>query len=536
MTETFDLRKTFNFFDKDGSGFISAEELKQALRACGRRPTETEFKQMLMGASVDPNKSLDYEQFASMMGSTESDHVSRVDIGQLFRAIDLDFSGYLTAAEVRHLMTKLHLSMDDAVVDEMVSMYDLDGNGQINLEEFIGLVKGLGFTVDEDVSEETNAGNTVEEPEVVEPQVMVSVADFPAEVRKALVVMDPAGTGEVSVKDMERAAELLKIEKMAGVHDPEANPSLHWEKGREKRGLGGLVYKVNHIALIVSDIGRSAAFYSDVMGFQQIRRPNFDRHGAWFTMGNVELHLIKGTPLVHGDDDLIVSHYSIETFDIDKVPGLLRKFNIPFRQNVSVPNKKDAGSGGTNKSNTSDNIVRQYFVRDPDGYYLEICNCDILTKYCLGEEKDIDGYEEGAKPLSLSNATKVITLMQKWTDVGAKGQEERESLIDEAKKTDMSWGALAKLLGCGAPATVVDDKALRNLTVRLSVYGDICQNETEASLKEILLACGNNIPKAQSVMKLRADVENIRVLHPPAFYDNGEKINVPKAFDMHDDL
>ena len=55
---------------------------------------------------------------------------------------------------------------------------------------------------------------------------------------------------------------------------------LHWAADQERRGLGTALLKVNHIGLIVSDVGRSASFYSDVLGLQQIRRPNFDRHGA----------------------------------------------------------------------------------------------------------------------------------------------------------------------------------------------------------------------------------------------------------------
>ena len=31
-------------------------------------------------------------------------------------------------------------------------------------------------------------------------------------------------------------------------------------------------------------------------------------HGAWLTMGNVDLHLIKGRPAVHADDDLVTAH------------------------------------------------------------------------------------------------------------------------------------------------------------------------------------------------------------------------------------
>merc|ERR1719469_1154204 len=89
--------------------------------------------------------------------------------------------------------------------------------------------------------------------------------------------------------------------------------ALHWNPRKERRGLGDLVKSLNHVAIIVSDVGRSLAFYVEVLGFQQIQRPNFDRHGGWCTMGNVELHLIKGRPVVHSGEDLIVSHLALES-------------------------------------------------------------------------------------------------------------------------------------------------------------------------------------------------------------------------------
>ena len=45
----------------------------------------------------------------------------------------------------------------------------------------------------------------------------------------------------------------------------------------QQRGLGDLWTGVNHIAIVVSDVGRSVAFYSDVIGMKQVMRPNFDR-------------------------------------------------------------------------------------------------------------------------------------------------------------------------------------------------------------------------------------------------------------------
>ena len=72
-----------------------------------------------------------------------------------------------------------------------------------------------------------------------------------------------------------------------------------------------------------------------------MRRPNFDRHGAWFTLGNLELHLIKGVPLVHSGDDLIVGHISLECegglTKMAEVKEKLDAMGVYYRQNISVP-------------------------------------------------------------------------------------------------------------------------------------------------------------------------------------------------------
>ena len=115
---------------------------------------------------------------------------------------------------------------------------------------------------------------------------------------------------------------------------------------------------MNHIALVVSDVGRSLTFYTDVVGMKQVLRPNFDRsdsskceiifcikfqcklcrHGAWLTFGNVDLHLIKGRPAVHPDDDLIVSHLALTVSNMPELRQRFQELNIKSRRNVSVPN------------------------------------------------------------------------------------------------------------------------------------------------------------------------------------------------------
>ncbi len=42
-------------------------------------------------------------------------------------------------------------------------------------------------------------------------------------------------------------------------------------------GVGDLWTEVNHVAIVVTDVGRSLHFYTDVVGMKQVMRPDFDR-------------------------------------------------------------------------------------------------------------------------------------------------------------------------------------------------------------------------------------------------------------------
>ena len=51
-----------------------------------------------------------------------------------FTVFDKDGNGFISAAELRHVMTNLGEKLTDEEVDEMVREADIDGDGQINYE------------------------------------------------------------------------------------------------------------------------------------------------------------------------------------------------------------------------------------------------------------------------------------------------------------------------------------------------------------------------------------------------------------------
>ena len=60
-----------------------------------------------------------------------------------------------------------------------------------------------------------------------------------------------------------------------------------------------IITRLHHSALCVTDIARSKRFYGEVLGLQEIPRPDFDFEGAWYEFADgSQLHLIvHDTPL-----------------------------------------------------------------------------------------------------------------------------------------------------------------------------------------------------------------------------------------------
>lgn len=56
------------------------------------------------------------------------------------QVFDKDGNGFISAQELRHIMTNLGEKLTDEEVDEMIREADVDGDGQINYDEFVDMM------------------------------------------------------------------------------------------------------------------------------------------------------------------------------------------------------------------------------------------------------------------------------------------------------------------------------------------------------------------------------------------------------------
>ena len=135
-----ELKQAFALFDMDGSGEVSTDELGTVLETLGQKVTQEELVQIIAEVDQDGGGSVDFDEFVDLMSSRMSENNEEYDIIDVFKVFDQDGSGYITAAELRHVMMNLDEELTDKEIDNLIAEADVDGDGQIGYDEFKRLI------------------------------------------------------------------------------------------------------------------------------------------------------------------------------------------------------------------------------------------------------------------------------------------------------------------------------------------------------------------------------------------------------------
>eukprot|EP00614_Pseudopedinella_elastica_P024807 CAMPEP_0172615600 /NCGR_PEP_ID=MMETSP1068-20121228/61099_1 /TAXON_ID=35684 /ORGANISM="Pseudopedinella elastica, Strain CCMP716" /LENGTH=249 /DNA_ID=CAMNT_0013420807 /DNA_START=47 /DNA_END=797 /DNA_ORIENTATION=- len=136
-----EIREAFDLFDTDGSGTIDAKELKVAMRALGFEPKKEEIKKMISDIDKDGSGTIDFSEFLEMMTAKMSEKDSREEILKAFRLFDDDETGKISFRNLKRVAKELGENMTDEELQEMIDEADRDGDGEINEDEFLRIMK-----------------------------------------------------------------------------------------------------------------------------------------------------------------------------------------------------------------------------------------------------------------------------------------------------------------------------------------------------------------------------------------------------------
>lgn len=120
-------------------------------------------------------------------------------------------------------------------------------------------------------------------------------------------------------------------------------------------------FTLNHLALSVKDVNRSAEFYKKVLGLKEITNRTQMAGIRWISLGEgKELHLISILKEEFKINKAI--HLALSTPEFDVFIKALDEMKIAYSDWPGTPHTINKRADG----------IKQIYFQDPDGYWIEI--------------------------------------------------------------------------------------------------------------------------------------------------------------------
>eukprot|EP00420_Gonyaulax_spinifera_P010636 CAMPEP_0197942536 /NCGR_PEP_ID=MMETSP1439-20131203/124461_1 /TAXON_ID=66791 /ORGANISM="Gonyaulax spinifera, Strain CCMP409" /LENGTH=299 /DNA_ID=CAMNT_0043565793 /DNA_START=68 /DNA_END=969 /DNA_ORIENTATION=- len=193
-----EIKEAFDLFDTDGSGEIDSKELKVAMRALGFEPKKEEIQKMISDVDDDGSGTIGYEEFLKMMTHKILNRDPKDEILKAFRLFDDDETGKISFKNLKRVAKELGERMTDEELQEMVDEADRDGDGEVNEEEFLRIMKKTNLFFD---LFDTDGSGEIDSKELKVAMRALGFEPKKEEIQKMISDVDDDGSGTIGYEE-----------------------------------------------------------------------------------------------------------------------------------------------------------------------------------------------------------------------------------------------------------------------------------------------------------------------------------------------
>ncbi|TRY77193.1 hypothetical protein TCAL_10540 [Tigriopus californicus] len=271
--------------------------------------------------------------------------------------------------------------------------------------------------------------------------------------------------------------------------------------------------KVDHVAIVVSNLETSIDFYTNIIGFKQIGLPNLDGNSVCLSCGTLKIFLVQGEGPKFGEDGTVFPHLALSVQDLDAMKDRCAELGILVEE-IDLTRNPNCEEGSS---------IRGLQIRDPDGNL-------IVLGDAAGLEAFNDEGQDGSLEVIIIKAFHSVKAKAHLLEQVVKGSQESDGLevISEDKEKELleeqsveNWSEVE-----------VNMDQLKRLQVRHEFYGDLVQNAKRDELLELLKRFDNHVDQVLDYLRGRRQRKGTQTFIPPEFTDEkGQKHTLP-SFEM----
>ncbi|CAN8231247.1 unnamed protein product [Cochlearia groenlandica] len=158
------LQRIFDLFDKNGDGFITVDELSQALTRLGLNADLSDLKSTVESYIQPGNTGLDFDDFSSLHktlddsffggvestddgSSPETAAADESDLAEAFKVFDENGDGFISARELQAVLKKLGMPEGGEMerVEKMIVSVDRNQDGRVDFFEFKNMMRTVSI-------------------------------------------------------------------------------------------------------------------------------------------------------------------------------------------------------------------------------------------------------------------------------------------------------------------------------------------------------------------------------------------------------
>ncbi|SMN20557.1 similar to Saccharomyces cerevisiae YOR257W CDC31 Calcium-binding component of the spindle pole body (SPB) half-bridge, required for SPB duplication in mitosis and meiosis II [Maudiozyma saulgeensis] len=134
-----EIYEAFSLFDMNNDGYLDFHEFKVALRALGFQLEKKEILDYINRYDRDGRHLMQYDDFFTVAGEMILKRDPIEEIKRAFQLFDDDHTGKISFKNLRRVAQELGENMNDQELRAMIEEFDMDGDGEIDEDEFIAI-------------------------------------------------------------------------------------------------------------------------------------------------------------------------------------------------------------------------------------------------------------------------------------------------------------------------------------------------------------------------------------------------------------
>ncbi|KAK7790515.1 hypothetical protein R5R35_005261 [Gryllus longicercus] len=136
-----DIKDAFELLDCDETGSIETKELRYAMLALGFEPSKEELVRIIAEVDKDHTGTVNLDEFTKLMSVMIAARDPKEEIAKAFKLFDDDDTGTISFRNLKRVAKELGEDINDEELQEMIEEADRDGDGEVNFDDFMKVMK-----------------------------------------------------------------------------------------------------------------------------------------------------------------------------------------------------------------------------------------------------------------------------------------------------------------------------------------------------------------------------------------------------------